>query len=118
MLGMPSMFNPFMSPMNPMMMPFGAPFLSRAVYPMQFGMGSPSPLSLITLDKRLYADDIEQLRTAGDVPPSLQPHLSAEEASNQNELSEQIATLEGIHPGEVRDFSHYVGQVIASGPLV
>lgn len=108
--------------LSPMFMPmgggYGSPILAQASYPGTYNLGSmPAPDPML-MDKKLYADDLAFLNSPGDYPRSLQSTIAAEEASNQNEINEQLATFAPMSPSELHDFQNFVGEVIASGPLI
>lgn len=118
-MGMNMMMGGLLGPMfMPMGGAYGSPILARASYPGTYNLGSmPAPDPML-MDKKLYADDMTFLNAPGDYPRSLQSTISAEEASNQNEITEQLATFAPMSPSEVQDFQNFVGEVIASGPLI
>ena len=69
-------------------------------------------------EKKLYPDDIGLLNLPGEYPKHMQYAMDTEEADSQNEINEQFGRFNSLKIGEIEDFNRFMGEVIASRPVI
>ena len=106
----------YMSFMDPLS--YGAMGLGNTWNMGPYGVGSTpmTQMKTLELNRRLYANDLKELNLPGELPPYMQLAMNKLEAKNQNEYSEQLASMTGISPDENHKFNTYLGEVISQDP--